>query len=679
MKLKRTKSKLMLALVFALSVVLMVWALPREKQFSYTFEQGKPWNYASLMADFDFTVKKSDVWYKTEQDSARSMLGQYYIEPDSLIGKRQAAKFSTEANRAAYSFVGRAYKAKVAEMIRTFHKEGIVSYEHMKLLKEGRYKHIYIEKGSGLVKKDASLLHTTQSAYEALIAIDTIVAHRNFLSDLGVNRFLAPNLTLDEMRTQKEEEAALKKISPILEEVQTGQKIIDRGDIVDAQQVAKLNAYKQATEQRTGSSHEVLFMILGQIGAVVIILGLMVVYLMLYRKDVLASTNQLSMLFVLTAVFPFCTGLMLSHHFLSVYLLPYAMAPIIIRVFIDSRTATMQLIVILLISSLMLKTAYIFITSELIAGLVAIYALREIHARSQIFRTALLVTLALIVSEVLIEFVQGHGFDTLDYRNIIYKLFSGVLLLFTYPLMYLVERVFSFTSDVTLIELTNINHPLLRRMSKEAQGTFIHSMQVGNLAAEVANKIGGNSQLVRTGALYHDIGKIQSPAFFTENQSGQNPHDQLNEEESAAIIISHVTEGLRLAEKHGLPKVIKDFIITHHGCSRVGYFYIQAVNKRGQENVDPAKFTYTGRSPFTKEQAILMMTDAVEAASRSLKEYTEESIQNLVDKIIDGQLAAGHFNQCPINFRDITMAKEVFCESLKTIYHTRIAYPEKRG
>jgi putative nucleotidyltransferase with HDIG domain len=245
--------------------------------------------------------------------------------------------------------------------------------------------------------------------------------------------------------------------------------------------------------------------------------------------------------------------------------------------------------------------------------------------------------------------------------------------------MYLIEKVFGFTSSVTLVELTNINHPILRKMSKVAQGTFNHSMQVANLAAEVADKIGAKPQLVRTGALYHDIGKMLNPAFFTENQSGVNPHNSLSEERSAEIIINHVTEGVRLAEKYHLPEVIREFITTHHGAGMAKYFYIQYVNKHPEEEVDKKRFSYPGPNPFTREQAILMMCDSVEAASRSLKEYTEESIANLVNKIIDGQLADGHFKECPITFKDIADAKQVLIDSLKTIYHTRISYPELNG
>ena len=352
------------------------------------------------------------------------------------------------------------------------------------------------------------------------------------------------------------------------------------------------------------------------------------------------------------------------------------MLPIVLRVFTDTRTAFMSHLTMVLLASIPLHTQYQFILSQLLAGLVGIYCIKDLTERSQIFLTSLIVTVCTIVFGVMFELSEGGnliGADRSWFRDIV---ISGVALLFTYPLLYLIEQAFGFTSSVTLIELNNTNSPIIRRLAKEAQGTFIHSIQVGNLAAEVAARIGAKVQLVRTGALYHDIGKLTNPGFFTENQAGYNPHDKLTEEESAQIIISHVTKGVELADKHRLPKVIKDFILTHHGASMVRYFYVQAVNKYGEENVDKAKFTYPGPNPFTREQAILMMSDAVEASSRSLKEYTTESITELVNRIIDGQVANGAFVNCPITFRDISEAKQTFIDSLQVIYHTRVSYPE---
>ena len=306
----------------------------------------------------------------------------------------------------------------------------------------------------------------------------------------------------------------------------------------------------------------------------------------------------------------------------------------------------------------------------------AIYSLRELSRRAQVFRTALMVARASSIVYFALQLMQENDVTKLDAGMYYYFVINGVFLLLAYPLMYLIEKTFGFISDVTLFELSNTNKGLLRRLSEVAPGTFQHSITVGNLAAEIANKIGANSLLVRTGALYHDIGKMVSPAFFTENQVGLNPHERMTYKESAQIIISHVYEGVKEAEKANLPNVIRDFILTHHGKGMAKYFYIKYCNDHPDEKVDEEEFSYPGPNPFTREQALLMMADTVEAASRSLSSYTEESISELVERLIDQQVAAGYFKECPITFRDIGQAKLVLIERLKSIYHTRVQYPE---
>ena len=323
-----------------------------------------------------------------------------------------------------------------------------------------------------------------------------------------------------------------------------------------------------------------------------------------------------------------------------------------------------------------MKYQYEFIIVQLVAGLIAIYSLRELSQRAQLFRTALLVTIGSCAIYLALQLMQDNDINDMD--NSIYKYFAvnGVLLLFAYPLMLVIEKTFGFISSVTLIELSNTSKDLLRQLSEVAPGTFQHSVMVSNLAAEIANKIGAKAQLVRTGAMYHDIGKMKNPAFFTENQVGVNPLDKMSRIDAAQIVISHVTDGLKLAEKHDLPNVIKDFIKSHHGMGKTKYFYISYKNEHPDEPVDDSLFTYPGPDPFTREQAILMMADTVEAASRSLTEYTEESISGLVNKLIDQQVEEGHFHTCPITFHDIAVAKQVLTERLKAIYHTRTTYPE---
>jgi putative nucleotidyltransferase with HDIG domain len=385
------------------------------------------------------------------------------------------------------------------------------------------------------------------------------------------------------------------------------------------------------------------------------------------------------MLYTLIIMFVLLTALVMRNTFIHIYILPYAMVPIFVRVFMDSRTAFMTHTIMVLVCATMLQHPYEFVVIELIAGLAAITSLRELSQRSQLFKTAIVITVTSIIVNLSFDWMTAETITQIDYSTYNSIIANGVILLFAYPLLYLIEKTFGFTSDITLIELSNTNSTLLRQMSEVAPGTFNHSIQVANLAGEIANKIGAKAQLVRTGALYHDIGKLANPIYFTENQSGIDPHETLTDIESAQIIISHVTEGLKMADKYDLPQVIRDFIATHHGQGKAKFFYIRYHNEHPDEPVDDLLFTYPGPNPFTREQACLMMADTVEAASRSLPDYTEQSIRGLVERLIDTQVAEGYFRECPITFRDIQYAKTVLIEKLKTIYHTRVSYPEKKN
>ena len=381
------------------------------------------------------------------------------------------------------------------------------------------------------------------------------------------------------------------------------------------------------------------------------------------------------MLYGLITLFPIVVSLMMKQTLLNVYVLPIAMIPIFTRVFMDARTAFITHIIAVLLCAVAVKYQYEFIITQIVAGMVSIYALRELSQRSQVFKASVLVSLTQASMYFAMQLMQNNSIFEIDYGVYYYFLGNGILLLLSYPLMYVVEKTFGFISEVTLIELSDTNKGLIRQMSEVAPGTFQHSITVANLSADIANKIGARSLLLRTGALYHDIGKMVNPVFFTENQAGSNPHEGLPYRDSAKIIISHVTEGLKMADKNGLPQFIKDFISTHHGKGMTKFFYIKEQNEHPNEEIDKAPFTYPGPNPFTREQAILMMTDTVEAASRSLPEYTEESISNLVNSLIDGQISSGFFTNCPITYKDITIAKQVLTDRLMSIYHTRVSYP----
>uniref|UniRef100_UPI00402A03EF HD family phosphohydrolase n=1 Tax=Alloprevotella sp. TaxID=1872471 RepID=UPI00402A03EF len=565
---------------------------------------------------------------------------------------------------------------QIISMMQTVYDAGIVPFAEISQMAKDRTSGIRIIEGTEAVSRQLTELYSTRSAYEYIVHADTLQYPRELLARCNLNEYLSPNLALDSVKTRSAREDVIASVAPAAGMVQSGQRIIDRGEIVSAEQYKILQSFERESVRRNDPSEGFWQALLGQIIFVSCVLISFVAYLRLFRRDYLRSTHSIMLLSTLIAIFPLITYLMVDQKFLNVYMVPYAMVPMFVRIFMDSRTAFMAMVCSVILSSFALHSNYEFVIVQFMAGLTAIYALRDLTERSQLLRVALAVFATSTAIMVGYDLSQGVDVLHLDHSMYIYNAVNGVLLLFAYPLLYLIEKLFGFTSSVTLVELSNTNNVLLRRMSKVAQGSFVHSMQVANLAAEVADKIGAKPQLARTGALYHDIGKQLNPAFFTENQTGVNPHDSLSEERSAQIIISHVTDGLRLADKYHLPKLIRDFISTHHGRSKVRYFYILWKNKHQGEEPDPKLFTYPGPNPFTREQAIVMMCDAVEATSRSLKEYTEESIKALVDRIIDGQVQEGYFRECPITFRDIAEAKRVLTESLKTIYHTRIAYPE---
>lgn len=656
-------------------VLLLVYFLPRETKFGYEYEQGRPWRYNSLIATFDFPVYKTPDEVKAERDSALSQFQPFYTE-DVQIAQRQITAFETAWRAGRFGDVPAHCLNHVDKMLRGVYEAGMVPSADLSQMAKERTPGVRVVEGTEAVMRPITELYSTRSAYEYIVYADTVNFPRELLARCNINEYLSPNLSIDSAKTSAVLEDLLAAVSPASGMVQSGQRIIDRGEIISAEQYKILQSFERETVRRNDPSKGMWQVVTGQVMFVLCVIVAFVFYLRLFRREYLRSPHSILLLSSLIAIFPLITYAMVDQKFLNVYMVPYAMVPIFVRIFMDSRTAYMTMVCSVILSSLALHSNYEFVIVQFMSGMTAIYALRDLTERSQLLRVALAVFVTSSAIMLGYDLSQGIEFSHLDRSMYVYNAVNGVLLLFAYPLLYMIEKLFGFTSSVTLVELSNTNNSVLRRMSKVAQGTFVHSLQVANLAAEVADKIGAKPQLVRTGALYHDIGKMLNPAFFTENQTGVNPHDELTEERSAQIIISHVTEGLKLADKYHLPKVIRDFISTHHGRSQVKYFYIQWKNKHQGEEPDAKLFTYPGPNPFTREQAILMMCDAVEASSRSLKEFTEESIKELVNRIIDGQVQAGYFRECPITFRDIADAKRVLAESLKTIYHTRIAYPE---
>ena len=669
------RSFLIVACTLLVSVVTLIYFLPRESKFGYVYELNKPWHYPQLIASYDFVIYKTDDEVKRERDSVVRQFVPYY-RVDSLVAEKQIAALRKDFYAGKFRGIPAYYLPRLVENMRQIYARGILDVSDYEGFLKGDSHVLRLIRGQEATTGEVENFFTIRTAYDYLLNRDKDALSQESLRGCNLNDYLAVNVKNDTAKNRLELQSELSQVSDNIGMVQSGQLVIDRGQIVNSEHMRILNSLKKESEQRMDPSRGYWFIFAGQVIFVILLISLLFTYLKLFRRDYFSSPHSVLLLFSFVTVFPIITYLMMAHHFYSVYLVPYALIPIFVRIFMDSRTSFMAVVTSSLLSALSLHSPFEFVLWQIVTGATVIYSLRELTERSQLLRTVLAVVVVGLVISIGYDLSQGLNGDAFDRSRIVYMIIGGILLLFAYPLMYFVEKLFGFTSSVTLVELTNTNNPILRKMSKVAQGTFNHSMQVSNLAAEVADKIGAKAQLARTGALYHDIGKVLNPAFFTENQSGVNPHDTISEERSAQIIINHVTDGLRLAEKYHLPQVIKEFMRTHHGTGLVKYFYIQYCNKHVGETVDEDAFRYPGPNPQTREQAVVMMCDSVEAASRSLKEYTEESITQLVNRIVDSQLAEGHFKECPITFRDIADAKRTLIDSLKTIYHTRISYPE---
>lgn len=656
-----------------ITVAIIVWFLPRNEGRMYRYDVGKPWMYGSVIAKFDFPIYKTDEAIKHEQDSLLKHFQPYYsLNP--LIEKKQVERFLHDYEQ-GINGLPKEYVGIVARQMQEIYQMGIINTNEYNNIFKDSTSMIRFVSGKNAKSLKVSSFYSTIAAYEHIFANEKLAAQRAILSRCNLNNYIEANIVYDKEKSDAEKNDLLSSIPLASGMVMSGQKIIDRGEIVNDYTCRVLNSFDKEMKRRSSTQDEILTTFIGQILFVLILVMMFTSYLTLFRKDYFEKPRSITMLYTMITLFPILVSMMMKHNFFSVYIIPFAMAAIFVRVFMDSRTAFITHVTMILICAAAVKYQYEFIIVQLASGLVAIYSLRELSKRSQIFITAILVTISSCIVYLALQLMQDNQVFNIDPSMYTYFIINGIFLLLSYPMMYLIEKMFGFISNVTLFELSNTNKGLLRNLSEIAPGTFQHSITVGNLAAEIANRIHANSLLVRTGALYHDIGKMTNPVFFTENQAGVNPHDQLSDLESAQIIISHVTEGLKLAEKFNLPGIIKDFISTHHGTGLTKYFYINYCNEHPDEQVDKEMFQYPGPNPFTREQAILMMADTVEAASRSLNEYTEESISTLTNKLIDSQVADGFFRECPITFRDIALAKSVLIERLKSIYHTRISYP----
>lgn len=666
-------------IVVVSAIVLSVFYPKSQSKFRYRYALNQPWRYEDLViAPFDFDVKKSADEIQSEKNAIDDTRINYFVYDESLfvLQKKRLTKAFSDGKLPPQLLEHSAYMSYLIDRLSDVYSQGILDASTVEMLPDTA--HIYVIGRDNIAKRrEQGEFFTPTSAYHHILeelpkGLDSLA-----LSQAQPETYIVPNLVLDEEKTDQMLEARKAGIEEVIGHVHKGEKIVDQGEIVTGEVFQKLEGYRQAYEQRGVSPNDRLLQNVSTFFLIVTIITSLMMYLFAFRLSVIRENKNLLFLFALIVFFPALTYLLIDVSPLSVYVIPYAMVAILVRIFIDSRTAFATLAATVLLSALVVPNQFEFILVNIVAARVVLVTLRSLSQRSDLIKTTFFVLITLVVTNYLYDLSIGISPRDYDYIKLLYYVANFVFLMFSYTMVYLFEWLFGYVSNIRLVELSDINKPLLRRLSEVAPGTFQHSLNVSILCAAAIDKIGGDIQLVRAGALYHDIGKMRNPSYFTENQSGDlNPHDALSYEESARLIIKHVTDGVEIAQKAKLPTSIIDFIRTHHGLGMTKYFYIKYKNEHPDEVVDESLFRYPGPNPFTTEQGVMMLADSVEASSRSITEVTEEGVINHVNKIVDSIVGEGMLRNTPLTFRDIEIIKQVFCDKILTMNHSRIKYPE---
>jgi hypothetical protein len=688
--------------------VLLVYLLPHEGKFMFEYQKGSFWKHEDLTAPFNFPVNKTRFEIDREQDSVLREFRPIFIF-DQQIADQRIEELNSDFNAkwVAYSLsvlkipsrdvynkdkkylvnrqLENEYSQYLTTLIRDIYRNGIIDMAPLEENGKSKYREVTVVKGNVAENYVVSVLFTPKSAYEYIISrLKNSIPKNNhllvrkydpFFQDFQINNYLSVNLIYDKERSKRVSESLLEGISLTRGLIQEGQGIISRGEVINDEKFMILESLRLEYEKNLGFMARKL-VVIGKF--ILVFASLLIIYLFLknFRKEVLESYKRILFILLTMVLMILIASTTLEFNFVSIYLLPFTILPIILKTFFDSRTALFVHIVTILIVGFFAPNGFEFVFLNVVAGMVAIISLTNVYRRSKLVVTSLYVILAYCIIYLGIALVQEGNLANIELKYFGWFGINGMLVLISYPLIYMFEKTFGFMSDATLMELSDTNLPLLRRLAELAPGTFQHSLQVANLAEDAVFQIGGNPLLVRAGALYHDIGKMEEPLYYIENQTSNiNPHDQLEFEQSARIIIDHVRKGVELARKNKLPEAIVDFIRTHHGTTTVQYFYRSYLSKYPEKDVDVKKFSYPGPRPMSKETAIVMMADSVEAASRSLKTINENTLEKLVDSIISNQMAEEQYNDAQITFKDTTLIREVFKKRLRNIYHVRISYP----
>lgn len=671
---KEKKNNLIVTILLVLSIILISTALffSREQSRAYSFEVGKPWLHPRLEANFQFDIELDEATRKHITDSVNQNFAKIYTL-DRKKGEQQLALLY----KASAGHVG---GPALLSAVKQLYEDGIVDNDAANDIRAGKQLRFLVGNNQ-LQVVDTRNMRTVAQAYAYLSdSLARVPYLQEAIKSIDVIKYLVPNMKVDQEENDKWLGEDLRDALRSPGTVQAGEAIITRGEIVTAKKASAIESYQNEVMRRNKQRNvDETLNLLGQILIVATMMLAFYYFMKLLRNQVFRNRRRMVFLISFITVFVIAVFLCVKFKYSLLYVIPFGLVPIIVSSFFDDHTSFFVHIVTVLICSLVASSHQAeFIIMQFLAGIIAIVSVKELTKRTQLVQCAAFIFLAYCITYIAMTLISEGDFNKLDKYYFGFFLINCVILSFAFLIIPIVEKMFGFTSSMTLLELADINNPLLRKLSSHCPGTFQHSLQVANLAGEAALEIGANMQLVRAGALYHDIGKIKSPAFFTENQIGENPHDHLiRPEDSAKIVIEHVTNGLKLAEEADLPKVIKDLIAQHHGKGITRYFYYKAREAHPDEEVDPAPFTYPGPNPQTKEAALLMMADACEAATKSLSDHSEEAIAAMVNKIIDSQIADGLLRETPISFRDVENVKKLFIERLRTAYHMRVAYPDQ--
>lgn len=679
MALYRSK-KIKSGLIFVVAAILMTLLYPSKLKFKYDYSIGQPWRYEGVLtAPYSFPIYKSEAQKVQERDSIERTKISYYTQ--------NATVKISEKNQISKDFMERKLSPEVtSDYIQYIHKvldeiydRGILPNDAYDLLSSQENGYIFVVDDRNVaVRRDTSEIFNARRAYD--FAIHEAPAHlkRHVLQQVSLEQYLVSNLDLDLAKTNQMQSARLATVTDVVGNVQKGERIVGTGDMVTPEIYQVLEGYRTAFEHASTTSTERVALVMGQFFLILFLFLMLFCYLLAFREELLKQIKNTLFLVLNVSLLVALTYVLVPIEPAVTYMIPFSIVAIQVRVFIDSRTAAITHLVTVLLAALVVPSPLQFVVIQLIAGQIVLVTLRNLSQRSDLFRTSFATLFGMIISYYAM-LIAGQGLpESIDWNTLFYLVINFIFLTFAYLMVYGIERLFGYVSSISLVELADINKPLLRQLSEVAPGTFQHSLNVSTLASEAIGEIGGDVRLVRSGALYHDIGKMKNPTYFTENQGANNLHDRLSYDQSARIIIKHVTDGIEMAEKAKLPKPIIDFIRTHHGLGMTKYFYIKYKNENPDAVIDESIFHYPGPNPWTKEQGVMMLADAVEASSRSLKEITEQVLIDHVNKIVDGIMADGYLKNTPLTFRDIETTKYIFIDKLRNMYHSRIDYPELR-